>query len=237
MELDVKVEAEFLAAALQQPDLIDPDILVAVQPEYFQVDSYQWLVKLLQQREWKPPVFDFLDQELLSITDPESRDKFRNQLYALYTRELSFVEDASDKFRAYISFCIVNTKIREAFEGFGRSHRIEFLVQDIEEGLLTAHRVVEVSKLAGIDYADNYVDRRERRKQDRNNPKLNPRIVPRRNRSSRANSLAGTIEASSTTTVTCSPSYATGPWSTRSRCSTSRRGPSTVGLWNGTWKH
>lgn len=177
MQIETKVESEFLAAIVQQSDVIEPDVLNSVEPEYFQVDSYQWLVRILKARDWKSIAFDYLDQELLSIRDVESRQKYRNQLYALYVRELTFVDDAADKFRAYISFCIVNVKIRSAFEGFNRTDRIDYLLKEVETGVGEARRVIQGVHLPTIDYAASYDDRQDRRRHIRDNPNLNPRLL------------------------------------------------------------
>jgi len=177
MQIDVKVEAEFLASILQGKNIVEPDVLRFVEPEYFQVESYQWLVQLLKEREWKPLVFDYLDQELLALKEDETREKHRNQLYALYVRELSFAEDAADKFRAYVSFCVVNSRVRGAFEGFARTDRIDFLLDEIGDATHEARDVVRVNALPVIDLADNYLERQHLRQHLRDNPAMNPRLL------------------------------------------------------------
>ena len=112
MILDPKIEAEFLASILQDKDVVDADVLASVEPGYFSVESYQWLVQKLIDREWKPIAADYLDQELLSVPEEESQTKYRTQLSTLFTRELTFVEDASDRFRAYMAYCIMQAGIR-----------------------------------------------------------------------------------------------------------------------------
>lgn len=177
MKIDVKIEAEFLAAAVQKPGMIDPDVLAVVEPEHFQIPSYKWLVKLLKERKWKPPVWDFLDQELLSIKDPEELNKYRAQLWHLYIRPLTFLEDAAEKFRAYISFCIINSTAHAAFEGFSQTPRVDYLLEALGKGVLEARNVVQGRKLRVVDYADNYSERMSRRKVSRDNPNLNPRLM------------------------------------------------------------
>ena len=163
MQIDVKVEAEFLASLLQGSNVVEPDVLRFVEPEYFQVESYQWLVKILKERGWKPLVFEFLDQELLSLDGDETREKYRNQLYALYVRELSFAADAADKFRAYVSFCVANAKVRGAFEGFARTDRIDFLLDEIGEAVVEAKDVIRVNALPVVDLAQSYAQRQNLR--------------------------------------------------------------------------
>ncbi len=177
MKIDVKVEAEFLASLLQDSGVVEPDLLRSIEPEYFQVESYQWLIKLLVSRDWKPIVFDYLDQELLSVTNDETRTKYRNQLYALYTMQLTFEEDANKKFRAYISFCVLNSKTRAGFEGFARTDRIDYLIDAVRDGVEDANRIIRDHKLPTADYAADYTDRQERRRHIRDNPSINPRLL------------------------------------------------------------
>lgn len=177
MQIDVKVEAEFLASILQEADVVEVDVLRSVEPEYFQVESYQWLVKILKERDWKPIAFDFLDQKLLVLEGDETRLKYRNQLYALYVRQLTFAEDAADRFRAYVSFCVINSRVRGAFEGFARTDRIDFLLEEVEEGLGLAKNVIRSSSLRAVDYADTYEERQRLRQHRRDNPATNPRLL------------------------------------------------------------
>jgi len=177
LKIDVNIEAEFLAAVVQKPGLVDPDVLAVVEPEHFQIPSYKWLVKLLKERKWKPLVWDFLDQEMLSVKDPEELVKYRAQMWHLYTRPLTFLEDASAKFRAYISFCIINSTSRAAFEGFSQTSRVDYLLEALGKGVLEARNVIQGRKLRVVDYVDNYPERMSRRRVSRDNPNLNPRLM------------------------------------------------------------
>lgn len=177
MELDVKIEAEILAAVIQSSPVVERDLLEATEPEYFQIDSYQWLVKLLKKRLWKPCAWEYLDQELLALPDVDTRNKYRTQLYALYTRQLSFAEDARDKFRAYVSFCTVNARTRAAFEGFARTDRIDLLLDEIHSGAEAAKGIIQVQKLPVVDFVSSYPERQERRRVFRDNPATNPRFL------------------------------------------------------------
>jgi len=177
LKIDVKIEAEILAALVQKPDVVDSDVRDRIEPEHFQPESYKWLVKLLKARKWKPPVWDLLDHETASIKDPEEREKFRRQLYPLYTRELTFLADATEKFRAYVAFCTVQVASRAAFEGFSQTSRVDYLLDALKKGVAEAQNVVQGHKLQLVDYADNYEDRMSQRKLARDNPNFNPRVM------------------------------------------------------------
>ncbi len=177
MEVDVKVEAEFLASIVQSAGIVERDVLVRTQPEYFQVPSYQWLVKNLRERDWQPPVFDYVDQELLSVAEGEKREKFRNQIYALYQRELSFVGDATRKFRAYISYCIANTSIRSAIEGLQRTDRVDYMLDAIGAGIQDARAVIVGDSLPTFDFATDYDSRMDTRRQLRDGGLQTPRVL------------------------------------------------------------
>jgi len=177
MKIDVRVEEEFLAAVVQRSGVIDPDVLHSTQPEHFQVESYQWMVKLLRERDWSPPVWDFMEQEFLSLEDEDVREKHRLQIWNLYAKQLTFEQDASDRFRAYVAYCVANTKTRSAYEGFARTSRIDFLFDELHEAVLEGRRVVEGSQLEIVDYASTYEERVERRRVLRDNPATSPRVL------------------------------------------------------------
>lgn len=175
--LDVQVEAEFLSALVQQHRIIDLDILSHVEPEYFSVEAYQWFIKVLRARNWKPPAYAFIDQLVLSIENEESRPLYKTQIQLLYTRQLTFPEDASDRFRAFVADRITNVSIRGAYEAYGRSQRVDLLLKDIREGTSRAKHVIEGSKLPVWDYVADYENRQDKRKVERDNPSQNPRIL------------------------------------------------------------
>lgn len=177
LQLDVQVESEFLSALVQGHKIIDADILNHVESEYFQVEAYQWFVKLLKERGWKTPAYGFLDQLVLDIEHEETRPVYKTQIELLYTRKLTFAEDASDRFRAYVAYCVANATIRGSFEAYSRSQRVDLLLKDIQDGTSKARYVVEGSKLGIWDYAVDYDDRQQKRKLDRDNPSQNPRIL------------------------------------------------------------
>jgi hypothetical protein len=177
MKIDVKVEAEFLAAILQGTKEIDHDVIDLVDPGYFSVDSYIWIVKQLKKREWKPIPFEYVDQLLLEeLEDIDTRELYKNQIYYLYSKELTFVEEAEQKFRTFIAHSVMKAKVKEAFDGFDRSSRIDYLLKDVNEGYLKANGLIADKRINIVDYADHYETRMEQRKAERDNPSVNPVI-------------------------------------------------------------
>ena len=141
------------------------------------MDSYKWLVGVLKERSWEAPAWDYVDQLLLEVREENDRQKYRNQIWPLYSRELEYEEDASKKFRAYISYCITNSRIRESVAGFEKTSRIDFLLDSLDETVSDARTALEGRKLKFVDYAENYIARMERRKEERDNPSINPRVL------------------------------------------------------------
>ena len=108
MIITAQIESEFLASILKSSLAFDFGILDHIEPGYFSVNSYQWLVKKLKARNWKPLAFDIIDQLLLEeVKDDEKRHLFRNQIWELINRELTYEEDAIKKFKAFIAFSVV----------------------------------------------------------------------------------------------------------------------------------
>ena len=177
MILDGKVEAEFLAALVQGLDVATDETLEAIDPDFFNVESYKWLVKLLKGKQWKRLPFGFLDQELTSVPDDETRDRYKEQLSALYNRNLTFEDEAKDKIKAWVAWSVVNSKIRQSVEALNRSDRVDFFLKDIRDGVTQAQGVIEGKKFQYIDYAENYEERQQRRKLERDNPSINPRVL------------------------------------------------------------
>ncbi len=176
-QLDIEVESEFLACILQQSVLIDRGILDRLEPTYFSVESYQWMTELLKQRDWEPIALGLLDQELISVADDEKRLKFSQQLTLLYDKPLTFEKDANDVFRAYVAYCKVNSSITESFHGFGRSNRVDLLINEINDGLRDAQNTIEGDRLEVHDFAADYHNRQQKRRFRRDNPGLNPRLL------------------------------------------------------------
>ena len=178
MQIDVRVEAEFLAAIIQGTHQVPRDVLLEVEPGYFSVDSYQWIVKQLKARDWKSIPFEYLDQVLLDdLKDEEKRTLYRDQIYYLYTKELTFVEEAEKKFRTFIAWSVMKSTTKEAFEGFDRSSRIDFFLTNIQEGFIKANGLISERKIEIVDYADHYEARMAQRLAERDNPAVNPVIL------------------------------------------------------------
>jgi len=177
LQIDTKVEAEFLAAIVQGVDVVKDEALAVIEPEWFSVDAYQWFVRVLKSRNWRKVAYEYLDQELLSVADDATRSRYKDQLSNLYTKTLTFEQDAADKFTAYIAYCVANSRIRQAFEGFNRSSRIDLLLREVDEGVAQAKEVIQGDHFQIVDYAADYEMRQQRRKLERDNPSINPRIL------------------------------------------------------------
>lgn len=178
MKIDVRVEAEFLAAILQGTKEVARDVLIQVEPGYFSVDSYQWVVEQLQKRDWKTFPYEYVDQLLLdSIKDEEKRTLFRNQIYYLYTKELTFLEEAEKKFRTFIAWSLMKATTKNAFEGFNRASRIDYFLKDFQEGFTKANSLVTERQIDIVDYADHYETRMAQRLAERDNPAVNPVVL------------------------------------------------------------
>ncbi len=177
MILDDKIELEFLASILQGKNIVEMDVLKRVEPGYFSIPAFQWVVGILKDRNWKSIPKGYLDQELINVSEEQKRIQYKSQVSNLYNIELTFVEDASKKFREYISYCIMNAAMVASMEGYNRSGRVNFLLSDINEGLFVANEVLEDSILKVVDYATSYDDRQSERRRIRNNPDLNPRLL------------------------------------------------------------
>ena len=177
MQITVKIESEFLASIIKKSVSLDTDILEHVEPGYFSVDSYQWLVKKLKARNWEPLAYDFVDQLLLEdIKDDEKRNLYRNQIWEIYVRDLTFEKDAIKKFKAFIAFSVVKSTTKSAVDNFERSSRVDYFLQEMNEAQRIAEAVTRDEAFEVSDYALNYEKRTERRTQLRDNPDLNPVI-------------------------------------------------------------
>jgi len=175
--MDIEVEAEFLASVLRGSKCIDRQLLRHLEPEYFSVDSYKWIAEVLLHREWEPLPQGLLDQELMVVVDEDDRSKYRDQLNLLYQRELTFDEEAADRFKAFVSYCKVNSSITESFAGFGRSNRLDLLLREVSDSASLARGILEGDELPVHDLAEEYLTRSDRRREERDNPNLNPRVL------------------------------------------------------------
>ena len=175
MRITAKIESEFLASLLKRSVALDFAILDYVDPGYFSVDSYKWLVKKLKERQWAPLAFDFVDQLLLEdIKDDEKRNVFRNQIWELFVRDLTFEDDAVAKFKAFIAYSVVKSEVKSSFDGFERSSRVDFMIDQLGKAVKDASDVIRNETFEHSDYAANYDNRVQERKQNRDHPELNP---------------------------------------------------------------
>lgn len=175
MDLSQEIEIEFLASFLQGKLELDRSIFEQVDPNYFSVEAYVWLVKKLKQRAWKNIAEKFLDQILLEdFVEVEKRELYKKQLSNLYSRELTFVEDAKTKFVAFIAFKKTKASMSSAFEAFDRSKRIDYLLNDLSKGIREADNLINENKLVIYDYAEGYKERENKRVLERDNPNIFP---------------------------------------------------------------
>jgi hypothetical protein len=177
MRLDERTELEFLASLVQGKSELSSDLLELLEPGYFTVASYQWLVRLLKERDWKPLPQGLLNQELLSIKDEQVRIQYQEQIPHLYTVELTFTEDAVQKYKEYISYCIINSTMKSSVDSYSRSGRVDLFLSDLRKGLFSAGDLLDGEALKPIDYASSYESRQLKRRSFRDNPTLNPRIL------------------------------------------------------------
>ena len=176
LQIEVKVQAEFLAALAQNKG-VGPSLLKYIEPEYFTPPAYQWFVKLLKDRKWKPIVLDYLDQELLSIEQEDVRELYRNQLTHLYYLELSFEDDATERYKSFVAYCQLNSQIRESFERFNRAKRVDYLLDSVRDGVRAATDILTGEDAKAIDYVSDYDSRMQKRLAEKNNPSVKPRIM------------------------------------------------------------
>jgi len=173
-----QVELEFLAAIVQGSSQLDTYILEYVEPGYFAVESYKWLVKQLAERSWKPFPIGFLSQLFLESfpNDSDKRDLYYIQLEQVFNKSLEFVEEAESKFRTFISFNLIKVASKNAFDNFERSGRIDYLLDEISERAKDAKNVITKDRVKIVDYAENYEDRMAQRREIRDNPDISPII-------------------------------------------------------------
>ena len=177
MQINVNTESEFLAAVIQGKSEITSDLLFYIEPGHFSLESYQWILKKLKEREWKPIQADFVDQLLDDdLQDEEKKNLFRMQIYNLYHKNLTFIDDAVKKFKTFIAHSVIKATTKSAFESFDRSGRIDYMIKELSEANQKASVVVTDGDIKIVDYADTYREREDRRILERNNPAINPVI-------------------------------------------------------------
>jgi hypothetical protein len=177
MKLSTTVEQQMLASLVQGRNILDPETLAYIKPEYFQVEAYQWLVNQLIARQWAPIDAGYLDQMLLLVRDEQKREQYKLQLSQLYALPLTFEADAKTSFTAYLAFCVANAAIVLASENFKKSQRVDYWLDGIREGVDSAIATLQGKNLKAVDYAGDALKRLDNRKNRRDNPSFAPRIL------------------------------------------------------------
>lgn len=173
--LHVNIQSEILAAVLKG-DFSDRDVLSHVEPGFFNVDSYKWLVKILKDRKWQPVVWEYVDPLLVESfkEDEDKLEVYRNQIWNLYGRELTFKEDAVRDFVQFVAVSKVKAGIKDSFDSFEKSNRADFLFHGINKELASGRSILEGSGIEVVDYADGFDERQKERLYLRDNPDVNP---------------------------------------------------------------
>jgi len=175
--LHSNIELEILACIVRGL-YKDKDVLSKSEPGFFSVGSHKWLLEFLKKREWEPVAWEYLDAVLTETfeKDDEKRDLYRNQLYQLYVREITFQKDAEDKFKEFVAWSTVKAGIKDATDAYTRSSRFDYFLDEMKTSLMNAKRVVEGQPLKTSDWADGYKGRMDERVYNRMNPDTNPII-------------------------------------------------------------
>lgn len=177
-QLHPNVEVEILAAVLKG-EYSDYEILSYVDPGFFAVDSYKWLVRHLIERSWSPISWDFLEvllTEALS-SDSEKYTLYRNQLWHLYSKDLTFLSDASDVFKAFVIESTLKASIKSAWENKNKSGRIDYLMEELDTAYSKAKVLLDGHTIKIRDWASGYTERMNTRLLLRDNPDLSPVIL------------------------------------------------------------
>jgi hypothetical protein len=174
--LHPNIESEVLAAILQDK-YKDVYVLQYVDPGFFSVDSYKWLVKKLQDRKWERFTWDFVDVILCQeILEPEKRDLYRTQIWNLYQKELTYQKDAEKTFKEFVVISISKSGVKSSFEALDRSKRADYFLKDLRSIISNASIVLEGDKYEVSDWASAAPERMAKRIYYRDNPDLNPVI-------------------------------------------------------------
>jgi hypothetical protein len=176
MPVDVAIEQEFLASLVQKV-IKDNNILVNLEDEYFSVDSYKWLVRLIKSREFSIPAQPFLGQLLAdSIQDEETLAKYSQQLEILYTKELTYSEDVEEYYKKFIADRKLTTFLQKSINSYNGSKRIDLFIRDLETNVSEVKNFIKGDGLKVVDYIESYENRMDTRKKERDNPNLSPVI-------------------------------------------------------------
>lgn len=171
------IQSEILAAVLKG-EYSDKEVLHYTEPGFFTVDSYQWLLKTLKSRKWESIAWEYIDpllQESFS-KDPDKIEVYRNQIWTLYQRDLTFKDDAVRDFIQFVAVSKAKAAIKDSFDAFEKSNRADFLFHSLKKEILQAESVISGNKIEVVDYAAGFKERMDQRIYMRDNPDVNPVI-------------------------------------------------------------
>ena len=139
MSLHENIEAEILSAVVKGL-YKDSEVLSQIDPGFFAVESYKWLVKFLKKRSWKSVEWEYLDVQLsMAFTeDIEKLEVYRTQLYQLYQREITYLDDADNDFKEFVACSIVKASVKSSFDAYERSKRFDYFITETRMGTIIA---------------------------------------------------------------------------------------------------
>jgi hypothetical protein len=175
--LHPNVELEVLAAIVKGL-YKDRAVLDKIEPGFFSVKSQQWLISLMKSRKFEAITWEYLDSKITeSFADaPDKFTLYRNQLWQIFSRDLTFQADAENTFKEFVAFSIVKSTIKGSFDNYKRSKRFNYFIDELKGGVSSAAFLVDGNSLEVSDYADSYKKRMQERIYYRDNPAMNPII-------------------------------------------------------------
>jgi hypothetical protein len=177
MKITVAIEQEFLAALVQKSKEVDFEILDDISPDFFSVDSYKWFIKKMKDRNWEPAEFPIVDDWLINdIKDDDKKNIFREQIWGLYSIEITFAKDANERFRTFLAYSLCKSSMKSGLDGFERTSRIDYMVDELAGAVKKATALIKQQGMEMVDWAENYDQRTKKRILERNNPNISPVI-------------------------------------------------------------
>jgi hypothetical protein len=173
--IDPEIEAALLAGIMQQKEeVINSGLVLALQESQFAVPAYQWLVEKFIGKG-KIPVKPVLNQALHEqVENVDEREKIQVALYRLYELDTSWLKDAIDTFRKFLTFQSTSIAVRKFYEDYGRTRNVELSLRELNTGLSNAARLLDPQGVRVVDYAREYAIREKDRRFKRDNPDLHP---------------------------------------------------------------
>jgi len=175
--LHPNIESEILACIVRGL-YKDQFVLSKLDSGFFVTDSYKWLVSFLKDRNWVPVAWEFLDSVICEKfkDSPDRLELYRNQVYTLYSREITFQSDAERVFKEFVGFSLVKAGVKQSFDSYNRSNRVDYFLKEMGEVVTTAKCVLDGGGLKTCDYADEFQVRMAERVYYRDNPEAKPVI-------------------------------------------------------------